>query len=448
MNKQTTIKVRTGVGTSCEQERGEGVGQGTLDGAILSAGSIDYTVNKFFSNSMYEISYGDIFMQPLLYQDDIFRLCVDPFSAQIGNEFMDNVMETKLLDFNLDKSCYIVIGSEEAKAEMKEKFKEAPLTLSGKPMKEVSNEKYLGDYISTLGSADSALITVTKRHQKAMNYIYEIKAVIEDCRAEVVGGIIAGLEIWEVAVIPYLMNNSDTWAYMPKQALDVLDSLQNQFLRSLLATPRGSPTPALLWETGTPTMENRILKRKLTFVHHLANLPEDSLAWQVATLQVKFSLPGLMTEMKEVLSEMEMPDMRKTSKSIWKNIVNKKMTEKNKTDLVKQSERYKKINTDEMKTENFERKSYLTSLRMDQARTKFKIKTKMLKNVKMNFKNDPKNVKKLWQCSECEHIDSQEHILWCEGYKTLRANKDLSNDVDLTRYYQQVLLKREKNDPV
>jgi hypothetical protein len=68
---------------------------------------------------------------------------------------MDNVMETKLLDFNLDKSCYIFVGSEKAKSEMKEKFKETTLTLSGKPMKEVSNEKYLGDYISTLGSADS-----------------------------------------------------------------------------------------------------------------------------------------------------------------------------------------------------------------------------------------------------------------------------------------------------
>ena len=35
-------------------------------------------------------------------------------------------------------------------------------------------------------------------------------------------------------------------------------------------------------------------------------------------------------------------------------------------------------------------KEYLANLRMDQARTKFKIKTKMLKNVKMNYKNDPK----------------------------------------------------------
>ena len=147
MSKRTNIKVRTGVGTSSEQETGEGVGQGSLDGAILSASSIDYTVNKFFCKSVYEISYGDITIQPLLYQDDVFRLCLDPFSAQIGNEFMDNVMETKLLDFNLDKSCYIIVGNNDAKAKMKEQFKATPLTLSGKPMKEVDNEKYLGDYI-------------------------------------------------------------------------------------------------------------------------------------------------------------------------------------------------------------------------------------------------------------------------------------------------------------
>ena len=122
MNKQTKIKVRTGVGTSEEHETGEGVGQGSLDGAILSAGSIDYTVNRFFSNSIYEMSYGGINLQPLLYQDDVFRLCQDPFSAQLGNELMDNVMETKLLDFNLDKSCYMVIGSKEARTKIQNQF--------------------------------------------------------------------------------------------------------------------------------------------------------------------------------------------------------------------------------------------------------------------------------------------------------------------------------------
>ena len=257
-------------------------------------------------------------MQPLLYQDDLFRLCLDPFSAQIGNTFMDNVMESKLLDFNLDKSCYIVIGSKEAKAEVRKELENNPLTLSGKLMKEVESEKYLGDYISAYGAADTAFQTVTKRHQKAMNAIQETKAVIEDCRADVIGGIVAGLEIWEIAVIPYLINNSETWAYMTEKAVEVLDSLQNQFLRSLLATPKGSPTPALLWETGTWTMENRILKRKLLFVHHLVNLTEDSLAYQCAMVQDKLSLPGLISETKDIIKEMELPDIQSVTKLQWK----------------------------------------------------------------------------------------------------------------------------------
>ena len=94
-----------------------------------------------------------------------------------------------------------------------------------------------------------------------------------------------------------------------------------------------------------------------------------------------------------------------------------------------------------MEREIFERKSYLGTLRMDQARTKVKIKTKMLKYVKLNFKNYSKNLKKL-----CEHIDSQEHILWCEGYEKGREDEDLSRDYDLTKYFQQVLQLREKNE--
>ena len=60
-----------------------------------------------------------------------------------------------------------------------------------------------------------------------------------------------------------------------------------------MALPKGCPTPALLWETGTPTMENRVIKQKLLLVHHLVNLPEDSLAKQVAEVQDKLNLPGL-----------------------------------------------------------------------------------------------------------------------------------------------------------
>jgi hypothetical protein len=140
MNKETRIKVRTAVGVSKEENTGEGVGQGTLDGAIISACSIDYSVNEFFSRSCYEISYEGLNLQPFLYQDDNFRMSSDHFSAQIGNELIHSVMETKLLDFNLVKSCYLIIGAKDAQKQIREMCDQNPLKLSGGLMKDVKEE--------------------------------------------------------------------------------------------------------------------------------------------------------------------------------------------------------------------------------------------------------------------------------------------------------------------
>ena len=443
MNRDTRIKVRTAVGVTNEVSTGEGVGQGTLDGAIVSACSIDYSVNNFFKKSMYEISYGELNLQPLLYQDDIFRMTNDPFSAQIGNEFMDTVMETKLLNFNLDKSCYLVVGEKNAKNKIKEKFQANPLTLSGKPMKEVKAEKYLGDYLSTDGLGESTLTTIQRRNRKCVTALIEIRAVVDDCRAMVIGGIVTGLEIWEMAVVPFLLNNCETWCEIPPKALELLDSIQNQFLRNLLATPRTCPNPSLLWETGTCSMINRIIKKKLLFFHHLLHLPNDSLAWEVAQIQMNLGLPGLMEECLSLTKELDLPKAENCSKSQWKNIVNKKVKEKTRNDLLGSIAKYKKLEIEELEKEDFEIKPYMHNLNMHSARTKFALRTKMTKTVKLNYKNDPVNKIKLWQCDDCSSIDSQEHILWCPSYSHLRVGKNLDEDKHLTRYFQQVLVSRE-----
>ena len=129
MNKDTKIRVRTAVGETEEKETGENIGQGTLEGANISAANIDYTVNKFFKTSRDELSYGSEKLQPMLFQDDISRLSTSVWGAQSGNNKMESVMETKLLDFNLDKSCLIIMGSKKRKAEI-----ENPLKLCGQDM--------------------------------------------------------------------------------------------------------------------------------------------------------------------------------------------------------------------------------------------------------------------------------------------------------------------------
>ena len=149
-------------------------------------------------------------LQPLLFQDDVSRLSLDPEAAQMGNFKMEAVMESKLLDFNLSKSCFIVIGSKKSTIIMNKKLDEKPLTLCGKPMKRIEKDKYLGDLISSAGLADSVNSTIKKRVGKVYSLIYEITAVVEDFRSNSLGGILVGLDLWELAVIPFLMNNSET----------------------------------------------------------------------------------------------------------------------------------------------------------------------------------------------------------------------------------------------
>ena len=193
MNKDTQIRVRTAVEETDEKDTGENIGQGTLEGAVISAANIDYTMNRFFSESKDEVSYGGINLQPLIFQDDISRMTTSVWAAQSGNNIVEAVMETKLLDFNLDKSCYIVMGSRANKTKIDQELKANPLTLCGKPMENVTKEKYLGNMISCNGLAASVEATVKKRKGQVFSNILEVKAVVEDYRANVVARITTGL---------------------------------------------------------------------------------------------------------------------------------------------------------------------------------------------------------------------------------------------------------------
>ena len=185
----------------------------------------------------------------------------------------------------------------------------------------------------------------------------------------------------------------------------MLDNLQNDFLRSLLATPRTCPTPSVMWETGTMIMENRIIKKKLLFYHHLLHLSQGSLAWQICQVQTKLALPGLVQECKELIKIMELPNVEHCSQLQLKQAVNKAMKTKNKNDLldIMTRKNYKKIDLEEMKLEKFELKPYIAKLDLNAARTKFAIRTKMTK-AKLNYKNDPANKNSLWMCHDCQSV--------------------------------------------
>ena len=64
---------------------GENITQGSVSGALISANNLDRGINSYFKTSSHEISYANIRLQPLLFQDDVARLCTTRDEAQAGN---------------------------------------------------------------------------------------------------------------------------------------------------------------------------------------------------------------------------------------------------------------------------------------------------------------------------------------------------------------------------
>ena len=193
-------------------------------------------------------------------------------------------------------SCFIEFGQKDIKNRIKRELVETPIMLSGMPMQQEEKAKYLGDYLCGSGLTESVSASINSRRGIVTRAIFEIRAVIDDIRSREAGGLSAGLDIWNMAVLPMLIYNAECWFVISRKDITELEKMQNLFLRSLLAVGSGCPTAALYSETGTILIEYRILMKKLLFLHHVVSLNEGSLAREVYEVQSKLKLPGLVEE--------------------------------------------------------------------------------------------------------------------------------------------------------
>ena len=290
-------------------------------------------------------------------------------------------------------------------------------------------------------------LTIQKIKWQVLVSIQDIRNIVDDARVNVCGGLSAGLEIWELAIIPMLLYNAESWLGISSKTISMIEDLQKKFLRVLLGAATGTPLPALYWETGTLLIKNRIMFRKLMFLHHLETLPKDSLAHEVFKLQKNLNLPGLAYDCSEVLCNLNLTNIQEYSKEQWKRIVKKEVFKRNKEDLINETKTLKKIS---YKTEDdFERQTYLSDMNVIDARLLFKVKTKMLPTVQMNFVSDEGFSKNLWTCSGCFNPslpsllhgqrDTQQHILSCSGYVHLRMGRNLECEKDLVDHFRDVI---------
>ena len=303
-----------------------------------------------------------------------------------------------------------------------------------------------------------------KRISIASKSIFEIRSIVDDSRANSIGGLSLSFLMWELGCIPMLLNSAGTWIGMKRKTLKELEKLQLKHLRVSLAVVTGTPIPLLYLQTGTMTMQSRVMKMKLIMLHHVASLPENTLAHASYEAMVNHDLPvGLAAECAPLLNEFGIADIKKYTKIQFKRIIKKKMREYDKKMIVEMSKKYKKIAQSSFPEDDFCMKTYFKSLPVDSARWKFRIFSHMTP-LAMNQKSRKKYRERGWLCLGCKGspppwgvqgqrdgdqggddggLESDQHIFRCWAYADLAKGKLMSRDEDVISFYKQVLERRE-----
>ena len=78
-------------------------------------------------------------------------------------------------------------------------------------MKTKTSDKYLGDVVDEGGLGASVMATIMNRRGKVVAAMLEAAGIVEDFRAQCVGGFMVALDLWQVAILPTLLYNCNTW---------------------------------------------------------------------------------------------------------------------------------------------------------------------------------------------------------------------------------------------
>ena len=148
-------------------------------------------------------------------------------------------------------------------------------------MKEEKTNKYLGLQLS-FSVQESVTDTVNSRIGLAKRSIYEIRCIVEDSRANSLGAIQVGLDLWRGSVLSSLLSGCEVWSEISSKTMKKLVETNSLFLANLFGvSKRGCPEVSLYTESSSLLIPNFILQHKLLFLHHIALLPLTSLVREI-----------------------------------------------------------------------------------------------------------------------------------------------------------------------
>ena len=445
LNSNTKIRVKTGVGYTEWSSEGAMIGQGTGGGALVSQANLDKGMTEMFTGSEDEIGYGSVRMIPLMFQDDVMRVAEGVNAARAGNIKVASTMQSKQLRLNQDKTSFIIFGKKKQKDAARQEVHQSPIMCGDFITREKYCDKWLGDMFHGDGLGECVLATIKERKAKVKSACFEAAAIVEDWRSQCIGGFKSALDLFELAILPTLLNNADTWVDITEEAVNMLEDMQLFFVRLVLRVPKSTPKPALRSETGLMSMKLRIWKKKVMMIHHLKNLSDSSLAKQVWREQLQQDWPGLAREASIICEELGIKNVNEsqTGRQELKTLVNNACRGRNERELKEQMQGMSKM--EDLMSQDCNAKPYLESKSLNEVRETFRLRTKMIEGIRGNFKNMYPGDK--GNCEGCGKVlETQAHVVVCEEFSDIREGLDMSKDRDMVKYFKGVLERRRDNE--
>ena len=412
----------------------------------MSALNLSRKLDCVFDGSSELAKYGAVKQHPYSFQDDVLIPVESIEDLRAVNVKMVEVMKMMQTELNTTKSGYILMGPKSQIELARKRMEEQPVICGEFVMKELKEEKWLGDYLAE-DLKRSVMLTIKKRAAKTRRAAFEILNIVKDYRAQRIGGFLTSLVLWETCVIPSLIYNCSTWVGIGKEEIKMLEGLQEFFLRMLWGTGPGAPRVALRADTGTRSMESRIWCEKIMLIFHISRLEDGELAKDMLEEQGANNWTGMLKEVKELVKMLRIEDPRVTqsSRRAYKEEVSRACRWKDEAMMKEEMGRMKEKKMRTMYYQNLEMKEYVKKGTLFSTRRTWEVRSHML-DLAGNYPGHKKYEKTDWKCRACDQQvrEDQEHVTHCEGYEDLKAKADLMNEEELVQFFTRVMERRQE----
>ena len=275
------VAVRTPMGKTTREDISNVITQGDIFGPLFCSKQVDTFGQECIKESRYTYFYrGEVEIPPLSMVDDLLCVSECGFKTKSAHAFLAFKTDSKKLQYGAQKCKKMHVGKSFADFKCQDllidNWKEVEMfnEVSGideiedvcnddLKMKETSSEKYLGDILSVDGKNVN---NIKARVAKATGIISRILSILE--------GIPFGQYYFEVAIIlrnsllvSSILCNSETWYNVTQAELNLLESADLQFFRSILKVQKSTPKEMFYLEFGCLPLRYIVKKRRILFLH-------------------------------------------------------------------------------------------------------------------------------------------------------------------------------------